>query len=48
MDESPSGGFTNHYRVIEFDSDRNMHVYLPMVMEVSAVRIIWGNTPHFR
>ncbi len=36
-DESPSGGFINHYRIIEFDSDRNMHVYSPMGVEVSAV-----------
>ena len=48
MDASPSGGFINHYQIIEFDSDRNMHVYSPMVMEVSAVGIIWGNTPYFR
>jgi hypothetical protein len=36
-DENPAGGFTNHYRVIEFDADRNMHVYAPMAVEVSAV-----------
>ena len=36
-DESPAGGFTNHYRIIEFDSERNMHVYSPMAVEVSAV-----------
>jgi hypothetical protein len=36
-DENPAGGFTNHYRVIEFDADRNMHVYAPMAVEVSAI-----------
>jgi hypothetical protein len=36
-DENASGGFINHYRVIEFDADRNMHVYSPMAVEVSAV-----------
>ena len=36
-DESPAGGFTNHYRIIEFDSERNMHVYSPMAVEVSAM-----------
>lgn len=36
-DESPAGGFINHYRIIEFDSDRNMHVYSPMAVEVNAV-----------
>lgn len=37
IDETPSGGFTNHYRIIEFDSERNMHVYSPMAVEVSAI-----------
>jgi hypothetical protein len=37
IDESPAGGFTNHYRIIEFDSERNMHVYSPMPVEVSAM-----------
>ncbi len=36
-DENPSGGFINHYRIIEFDADRNMHVYSPMAVEVSAL-----------
>ena len=36
-DGNPAGGFTNYYRIIEFDSDRNMHVYSPMAVEVSAV-----------
>ena len=37
IDDNPSGGFTNHYRIIEFDSERNMHVYSPMAVEVSAM-----------
>jgi hypothetical protein len=37
IDETPSGGFTNHYRIIEFDSERNMHVYSPMAVEVTAI-----------
>ena len=37
IDENPAGGFTNHYRIIEFDSDRNMHVYSPMGVQVSAI-----------
>ena len=37
MDKTPAGGFTNHYRIIEFDSERNMHVYSPMAVEVSAL-----------
>jgi hypothetical protein len=36
-DENPAGGFTNHYRIIEFDSERNMHVYSPMGVQVSAM-----------
>ncbi|MDZ7896891.1 MAG: hypothetical protein U5N85_02525 [Arcicella sp.] len=36
-DENPTGGFINHYRIIEFDSERNMHVYSPMGVQVSAV-----------
>jgi hypothetical protein len=36
-DENAVGGFTNHYRVIEFDADRNMHVYSPISIEVSAM-----------
>ena len=36
-DENPAGGFTNHYRIIEFDSERNMHVYTPMGVQVSAI-----------
>lgn len=37
IDESPMGGFINHYRIIEFDSERNMHVYSPIAVEVSAL-----------
>lgn len=37
IDETPAGGFTNHYRIIEFDSERNMHVYSPMAVEVNAL-----------
>lgn len=37
IDETPSGGFINHYRIIEFDSERNMHVYSPMAVEVGAI-----------
>jgi hypothetical protein len=36
-DENPAGGFINHYRIIEFDSERNMHVYSPMGVQVSAM-----------
>ena len=36
-DENPTGGFINHYRIIEFDSERNMHVYSPMGVQVSAI-----------
>jgi hypothetical protein len=37
IDENPAGGFINHYRIIEFDSERNMHVYSPMGVQVSAM-----------
>ena len=36
-DENPAGGFTNHYRIIEFDAERNMHVYAPMGVQVNAI-----------
>ncbi|MCU0468382.1 MAG: hypothetical protein MUF58_07255 [Arcicella sp.] len=36
-DENPVGGFINHYRIIEFDANRNMHVYSPMAVQVSAI-----------
>jgi hypothetical protein len=37
IDENPSGGFINHYRIIEFDINRNMHVYSPMAVQVNAI-----------
>lgn len=36
-DENPSGGFVNHYRIIEFDANRNMHVYSPMAVQANAM-----------
>lgn len=37
VDEAPASGFVNYYRVIEFDADRNMHVYSPAAAEVNAL-----------